>query len=88
MIVDEDAVGLVDQREEGLALHRLLVPPAPGLAEHRAEHVVLPLADPPQQEPIAKEVEAELLGRAVGDVGGVRLAALRPLHLGLNDPHA
>ena len=38
-----------------------------------------------QQEPIPEEIEAEFLGRAVGDVTGVRLAPLRLRHLRLDD---
>ena len=78
--VDENAVGLVDQHEVQLALHRLFVAAA-GLAEHRAEQVALPLADPPLEQPIAEEVEAQFVGRAVGDVARVLLRALGLRHL-------
>ena len=85
--VDEDAVGLVDQGEVGLSLDRLLAAGPLPLAEHPAEDVGLPFADPPQQQPVAEEIEAELLGRAVDHVAGVVLAALGLAHRGLDHAH-
>ncbi len=72
-----------------LALHWLLVV-APGLAEHCAEQVALAFADPTLQQSIAEEIEAHLVGGAVGDVARVLLGAIRLLHLLLNaaDFHA
>lgn len=72
--VDQNAIGFVDQGEIGVALHGFLAPFALRLAEHASQKIVLPFADPPQQEAVAEEVEAELLGRAVGHVAGIGLA--------------
>ena len=87
-LVDQDAVGLVDQGEVGVALHRLFVGRRRPFAQHAAQQVGLPFADPPQQQPVAEEIEAELLGRAVGDVAGVGLAPLRLRHLRFDHAHA
>ena len=84
--VDEDAVGLVDQGEEGGALHGLFARFA-AMAQHSAQEIALAFGDPPQQEAIAEEIEAELLGRAVGHVALVGLAALVLRHLRLDHAH-
>ena len=46
--------------------------------------VALAFADPPQQQSIAEEIEAEFLGRAVGDVAAICLARGRPADLRLD----
>ena len=75
--VDQDAVGLVDQDEVRVAAARAVSPPPPASCPACRREVGLPFADAPQQQPVAEEVEAELLGRAVGDVAGVGLARAR-----------
>ena len=82
-LVDEDAVGLVDDGQKGLAVDRLLV----RSGGRASRHLGAALASPAQQEPVAEEVEPELLGRAVGDVAGVSLASLGRRHLRLNRAH-
>ena len=83
--VDENRVGFVDEAKIRLrTLGRTFVFFAL-FAEHRAEEVGLPFADSTQQEPVAEEVEAELLRGAVGNVALVGFAALVGLLLRLND---
>ncbi len=72
----------------GAALHGLLAAASPDAPSMPARTVALPFADPPQQQPVAEEVEAKLLGRAVGDVAGVGLAALVLRHLRLDHADA
>ena len=57
------------------------------MAQHAAQKVALALGNPPQQQAVAEEVEAELLGRAVGHVALVVLAAVVPRHLRLDHAH-
>ncbi len=81
--VDEDAVGFVDEGEEGFALDGF-VATGHRMAEHAAEDVALAFVHAAEQEAIAEEIEAELLGGAVGQVAGVGLAALGLGLLGLD----
>ena len=57
------------------------------MAEHPAQEIALALGDPPQQETVAEEIEAELLGRAVGHVALVGLAAFLLRHLRFDHAH-
>ena len=82
--VDQNAVGFVDEHEVEAALHRF-VALAGGAAQHLAEDILLAAAATAEQQPVAEEVEAELLGGAVGDVAGVGLAALVLRLLALDD---
>ena len=74
--VDQNAVGLVDQDEVGRSLDRLVAADIAGVAEHAAEKIGLSFADAALEQPVAKKVETEFLGRAVGDVAGVGFAPL------------
>ena len=72
-LVDQDAVGLVDDREIVGALHRQLpirggAPAEVNLLEGLAMRVAAELK--PLQL-VAQEVETQLLGRSVGDVAGI-----------------
>ncbi len=87
-LVDQNAVGLVDQGEVGIALDRVFIGHGGALAQHAAQQIALPFADPPQQQPVTEKIEAELLRRAVSDVAGVGLAPLRLRHLRLHHAHA
>ncbi len=71
--------------EKRRALHRLLAVAGRPHAQHAAQEVGLSLADPPQQQAVAKEIEAEFLGRAVGDVAGVGFAPVGLAHLRFDD---
>ena len=84
--VDQDAVGLVDQGEVGGTLHRFFARFV-AMAQHSAQEIALAFGDPPQQEAIAEEIEAELLGRAVGHVALVGLATVVLRHLRLDHAH-
>ena len=57
------------------------------MAQHPSQEIALAFRDPPQQEAIAEEIEAELLGRAVSHVALVRLAAFVLRHLRLDNAH-
>ena len=87
--VDQNGVRLVDKAEiRLLPLRRLLVLLAL-LVEHRAENIGLTFANPAEQQPVAEEVEPELLRRAVGYVALVRFAPVvrRLLRLDYADLH-
>ncbi len=85
-LVDENAVGLVDQGEKSGPLHGLLARLV-AMAEHSPQQIALAFGDPPQEEAIAEEIETELLGRAVGHVALVGLAAVVLRHLRLDHAH-
>src|SRR4029079_3632237 len=75
-LVDQNAVGLVHQREMRAALHRLLAARIETGGRYVAEQASLRNAHSPQQQAVAQKVEAELLGRAIGDVQAVSFESL------------
>ena len=86
--IDQNIVGFIDQREIRFALHRLFSFRSFADAKHLRDHVGLSFADAAQQQAIAQEIEAKLVGGAVGNIAFVRFAALVLRHLRLNDAHA
>jgi hypothetical protein len=72
--------GLVDQHEPKRPLQELRRRPGGGPGEHRPE-VAAALDDVAGHQPVLEEVEAELLGGAVGDVAGVGLPPFVEVHL-------
>ncbi len=79
--VDEDAVPFVDEGEVVTALHGIF---AAGDVAEAGPLLIGALHVGPLAEPIAEKVETDLLGRAVGDVFGIRLPALGRLHGGFD----
>ena len=70
-LVDQDRVGLVDDREEVAALDGRVADLARPAEEGLLERLALVVADLEPLQLVAEEVEAEFLARAVGDVAGV-----------------
>ena len=66
----------IGRNERGFALDGLVAVGICPMAKHLSDDVGRPFARLAEQEAVAKEVEAEFVGRAVGDVAGVRFAAL------------
>ena len=85
-LVDQHVVGLVDERKPEGPLEQLCTARRGSAGELGAE-VAAPLVELPLDQPVLEEVEAKLLGRAVGDVAGVGLAPLVEIHLRLDDAH-
>ena len=85
-LVDEHVVGLVDERKPVGPLQEFRAAGGGLAGEHRPQ-IAPALGDLAAHQPVLEEVEAEILGRAVGDVAGIRLAPRVEIHLRLHDAH-
>ena len=79
--------GSDDECEMGAPLNRFVPLRLEAMTAHHAEEILRSKSHPPQKETIAEKIEAEFLGRAIGDVAGIGLTSLVRRVGSLDNPH-